>query len=134
MRQIVRGKPLVKTIPRMPSPLVQGQAHLALVNLMKTEERVSKGAEREGGKQTDGLEDVVRSITSSERRSAASGAGVDRLGAELLLGEPSIGTPRTEVKVDVSGKVSSSDKSMASTISAVKRVGAFSPARRDMLI
>ena len=102
---------------------------------MKTEERVSKGAEREGGKQTDGLEDVVRSITSSERRSAASGAGVDRLGAELLLGEPSIGTPRTEVKeVDVSGKVSSSDKSMASTISAVKRVEAFSPARRDMLI
>ena len=116
----------------MPSPLVQGQARLALVNLMKTEERVSKGAEREGGKQTDGLEDAVRSITSSERGPAASRTGVDRLGAELLLGERSIGTPRTEV--DVSGKVFSSDKSMASTISAVKRVGAFPPARRDMLI
>ena len=52
-----------------------------------------------------------------------------------MPGESRIGTPKKEVKeVGVSGRVSSSEKSMASAISAVKRTGAFFPARRDMLI
>ena len=94
-------------------------------------------SEKRRGKRTDETEPIVRSITFSGGGQTTSEVEVDGLGLGPLGGEPMIGTPMKLVSaVAVSGKVSPSESSIASTISAVKRVdeGAFPPRRQGMLI
>ena len=94
-------------------------------------------SEETRGKRTDETELVVRSITFSGCVQITSEVEVDGLGLRALGGESMIGTPmKLVIAVTVSGKVSPSESSIASTISAVKRVdeGAFPPRRQGMLI
>ena len=79
--------------------------------------------EKRREKRTDETESIVRSITFSGGGQTTSEVEVDGLGLGPLGGEPMIGTPMKLVSaVAVSGKVSPSESSIASTVSAVKHV------------